>query len=345
MTFVAAGVFISIYQDDRPLRVRARGSLAQEPHTAVVLGDAPDGLPLVLEVERKSSVESAVLAALGYPPRDSLPHEVDRALSLMEEAVRAQARQAGLMKLDHQQVYCTACTVGTLFGDTLLARMLGAQSPLILPEDRCAQSSQAEQVAITAAVSLAEEPREVMRQLGLDRKLAVPLAEGAPSVVQAPKDPKEKALDVASARPFFAEALRSYPSARFHFLKDDAKEGEGSLRDDRAYESAVREACSIAWSVSRQDVGQSLIQVARSLGILHRSGRVHADVKPGNILVTEHGAAPFDPVLVQAGQIACAATPGWAAPEQVLARPVGPQTDVYALGLLAVSLLKAAIYG
>jgi hypothetical protein len=38
-------------------------------------------------------------------------------------------------------------------------------------------------------------------------------------------------------------------------------------------------------------------------------------------------------------------TEGWAAPEQVFVRPLGPPTDVYALALMVVSALGGAIYG
>jgi hypothetical protein len=38
-------------------------------------------------------------------------------------------------------------------------------------------------------------------------------------------------------------------------------------------------------------------------------------------------------------------TEGWAAPEQILARPLSPATDVFALALMAVSALSAAIFG
>ena len=55
---------------------------------AVVLGVAPDGLPLVLSVERRQSVAQAVLSSLGVA-RQGLPPRVARALDELEEAVGA----------------------------------------------------------------------------------------------------------------------------------------------------------------------------------------------------------------------------------------------------------------
>jgi serine/threonine protein kinase len=68
-------------------------------------------------------------------------------------------------------------------------------------------------------------------------------------------------------------------------------------------------------------------------------------VKPANTVVTGAGAVAIDPIGVTIGQVSPGATPGWAAPEQILARAVVPSTDVYPLGLMVARLLGAAIYG
>ena len=112
-----------------------------------------------------------------------------------------------------------------------------------------------------------------------------------------------------------------------------------------AYRKAVRAADSLAWSVERADVGRAIVELGRALEPVHAAGRVHGDVKPANTLVTARGAIAIDAVDVRAGEISPAATPGWAAPEQLLARPVSPASDVFALGLLAASLVRAAIHG
>jgi serine/threonine protein kinase len=38
-------------------------------------------------------------------------------------------------------------------------------------------------------------------------------------------------------------------------------------------------------------------------------------------------------------------TPSWAAPEQVTVRPIGPPSDVFALGLMLAKLVEAVVYG
>ena len=86
-------------------------------------------------------------------------------------------------------------------------------------------------------------------------------------------------------------------------------------------------------------------QVADGLAHVHAAGIVHRDVKPANILITrgkkgvEAKLADLGIALWVEGTRLTAAgtvmgTAAYLSPEQVQGRPVGPATDVYALGLL-----------
>jgi serine/threonine protein kinase len=94
-------------------------------------------------------------------------------------------------------------------------------------------------------------------------------------------------------------------------------------------------------------------QLAAGLGEAHRMGFVHRDVKPSNIMLTPSskgeavkildfgvvgiGAAPIASRLTGIGHII--GTPTYMAPEQVHDPGVGPQADLYALGVIMFEML------
>jgi serine/threonine protein kinase len=91
-----------------------------------------------------------------------------------------------------------------------------------------------------------------------------------------------------------------------------------------------------------------LAQLCNALGSAHVAGIVHRDLKPGNVFLNEPG--PVVKVLdfgiakvighALAANSAVLGTAGWMAPEQFNTRqPVGPPTDVWAIGLLAFQML------
>ena len=107
-----------------------------------------------------------------------------------------------------------------------------------------------------------------------------------------------------------------------------------------------------------------LTQVARGLDKAHAAGVIHRDLKPENVFLhrREDGTEivkvldfGISKVLRPDGDLASASvtgatdlmgTPLYMAPEQVSPRqdPVGPATDVWAVGLLAVRMLTGEVY-
>jgi TPR repeat protein len=107
-----------------------------------------------------------------------------------------------------------------------------------------------------------------------------------------------------------------------------------------------------------EDVRQVVEQLVHGLAAAHASGIVHRDLKPANVFIAipRRVNAKFmvklldfgiSKVIVKPGTVMTTpmGTPGWMAPEQMhKGLPVGPYTDVWALGLLVFWLLTGHSY-
>jgi hypothetical protein len=331
--------------DDRPVYVKPRRDIEDEPTVAVRLGVAPDGLPLVLQLNRQASIAADILYRLGVANLRDLPEDIREAVVRLDEAVRVHARRRGIVEAAPPRVkgssYVSTQKVADLVGPSMLARALGPQSPLVIQEDLARAEYEPERMADTRALARAKDPVTTLKKIGGKRRLGLPCGDGQPWVVE-----WEPGKDAAPTwvRAFLFESIAHLKPARYHWRANGIAR-EAHLSDGRAYLKTVREADAIHWSLPRTTIGEALAQLADSIEDVHRKGRVHGDLKPQNSLLLQEGAWPFDSLDLKAGDLSPAATPGWAAPEQVLGREVSPATDVYALGLMTASLIGAAIYG
>jgi eukaryotic-like serine/threonine-protein kinase len=89
-------------------------------------------------------------------------------------------------------------------------------------------------------------------------------------------------------------------------------------------------------------------QIADGLAYAHAKGVVHRDLKPANILRTADGSVKLtdfgiaraleETMVTQAGTVL--GTLRYLAPEQAEGKPVGPEADVYSLGVVLDELLE-----
>ena len=92
-------------------------------------------------------------------------------------------------------------------------------------------------------------------------------------------------------------------------------------------------------------------QVARALGSAHEKSVIHRDVKPQNVLLTDTGNAKVtDFGIARAANATTTSQPnlvlgtaGYMSPEQAKGDPVGPQSDLYSLGVVLYEMLTGEL--
>jgi eukaryotic-like serine/threonine-protein kinase len=93
------------------------------------------------------------------------------------------------------------------------------------------------------------------------------------------------------------------------------------------------------------------IEIARALGAAHERQIVHRDVKPQNVLIDEEGTARVTDfgiarTMTEEGLTAdgrVLGTTDYVSPEQALGHEVGPQSDLYSLGIVLFEMLTGDV--
>lgn len=116
--------------------------------------------------------------------------------------------------------------------------------------------------------------------------------------------------------------------------------------------SHVRSGVAGPDAVDEEELRSCLTQLAEGLAVIHAAGRVHRDIKPGNILVDQGGRLvllDFGLVLmVEPGQLSTehffpVGTVAYMSPEQAASKPVTAAADWYGVGVLLYEALTGRL--
>lgn len=181
---------------------------------------------------------------------------------------------------------------------------------------------------------------DVLRGHGPVRVYRSTLADGAPVVVKHLAD--GAAGDVVACRRFARERrfarLPAHPS-----LARLVAEGEDWIAFE-TLEDGLGAPAVAARHGDAAAVRLLLASLADALAFIHARGVVHRDIKPAHVLF--RGTVP---VLIDFGiagtpgddlqHAELSGSPGWMAPEQLVAGPVGPAADIWSFAALGLFLL------
>ncbi len=112
-------------------------------------------------------------------------------------------------------------------------------------------------------------------------------------------------------------------------------------------EGTILDACRAQGPMTPERVAELGHELASTLAYVHSHGITHRDVKPANVLLdsaghahlTDFGIALLLDLTRLTATDSVIGTAAYMAPEQLCGEPVGPATDIYALGLVLLEAL------
>lgn len=322
--------------------------LDQAPRALVHFGQAPDGLPWLCDVNRTHRINqlySTVAGLFDCEAIEDLPPTV-------REATHG-ALAKGLMgvhaiTLDQrgpQQAFVTRRSARTLFGPTLLEQILSPTTASV--RDPATMTHR----AITSASSfgMAEALEQAIEASKAGRHVVLTLS-GETWTAMVTDANRALRIPAAPYRRATFESLSALQGAVAR-VSCGYDKWSAPLVDLGAYTEIMMRAGEtplggqVEYELPRATVLKILVGVAELIGERHRRGIVHGDLTPSNVILDGSRPTSADSLDLEIGQVATAATFEWASPEQIVARPIDPRADVYALGKMACALVGGVPFG
>lgn len=349
--------------------IKSRPEIRQQPDVTVGIGQAEDGMPLVLRILRSQDLRTHLERLAS-----SLNRDIDQSPlltvsnNLTNEGVRVW-RETGLhdveLRGNRTLCYVSYNTLTASFTPSLVLRLLTAANNghetakgLQVFETSFGRTDDTSGTIIGPISARRGYDKRVQSSGGANRFLAVSLDSEEVSVVGWNSD-----TDIESQiefwRPFVNESILGFSEWNFELIETHAYESTSRVvatGDSTNYINKVHtvlerpkyyENTSYATRVqtSLTSLVEMIARAASRLYDLHKAGYVHGDIKPQNMLLSEDGVALIDSLNLNEGDIPPGLSPDWASPEQLLMHHVSKATDIYPFGLMLAMVLGAELSG
>jgi hypothetical protein len=331
--------------------------LNEKANVVLKFDTAPDGLNRYIEIKRKRfehDLKSRISSVLDCT-QDDIPPAIERKALEIDNMISQELLKKNIFHFKNPQnnllgnYYLSDKTVNAIVPPTLMTQILGSISKLDhLYADNGYRYANSEVALNTAAcASYGDENfRKARKEVESKKHVAISLRDDSIQVVCIPdwKNP----FEVISVERFQSEDVsvfqprvwvRSWGERKWvtYTHTDEYTKMMSQIANDNSL--------SVNYKVARQQVAKTLSSLFNELSLLHKSGYVHCDLKPQNILCYNGGLHPIDPIKVRIGEVAAGMTTNFCAPEQILAQPVTPATDIYNLGLIVLSIVDGVVFG
>lgn len=350
-------------EDTEPGRkISNHADLNHLPDLCLVIGFAEDGMPLALSIKRSEDMLGRIKDfKRTLPANDPLAGHFETSINSLQAVIEQAWVRQGLTPLklpDGKELTCfiPSRNIGDLFNATLLGKLIPV--PPGLENGWEGQKAVGHATQRMAAEARGGGQPAIFSSGGQNRFLALSAEDARAFVVS--WDTKDDDKSIVYQREFLPESLQFLKGSTFRLERRDQSfsppklVAQGNLLQLDSFlqglqygEMEIKGLATFKQEcfVPRSSVTDVISKLLYILETYHASDKVHGDLKPNNILLTAQGIVLIDDLSLVVGQISPAASPGWAAPEQIIGQPVSHATDIYPVGMMLAGLIGAQING
>jgi hypothetical protein len=328
------------------------------PDLVINIGQAEDGLPLLLKVNRSKDLSiymEKIAAIITSPDQETSPALLSNFQQSLEQYaadkwVNSQIHSVQMEDGSNKEMYVTTKNLTELTSSLLLRILASTNKDNQFSDSEITElhNSIPPTSVIVDRDKVDSQQPELESVGGLNRFLGITISDGEVFTVG------RRSSQWLKWRPFLSESI----SANLPDIKYEISgHGQRLVVDEDSYRSSLHQFAleyakfngkidaSVHLLVSRESVGYLILQIAKSLMQFHKKGKVHGDMKPSNILLTHESPMLIDGFNLNLGERAQGWTPFWSAPEQLISEPIMYSSDFYPIGMMLTCLLGGILIG